>query len=583
MKTTSLQDTRVLPKYSWKIRSLDSLTTPDSAQEIASVTGCSASVAELLVVRGINTPDQAGEFLNPTEKQFLPPEAIPGLERAVDRIIDAVSNSESVLVHGDYDVDGISGAVILHQTLKDLGCRSGIFLPRRDDHGYGFSLKAVEKAKQENIDLIITVDCGISSLDNICSARDAGFDVILTDHHPVNDTPPDNVIVAHPELNGDYPGGKIAGATVAFKLMLAVLKKLEKDTSSFEEKYLPLIALATVADVCPLTKENRALVAIGLRGISESKLPGLRVLHDATTAGSTGNQTTARDLAFGIAPILNSAGRMGDPLPAAKLLLARDETTAWKLYRTLERLNRERKRIQNGIVARLLERTDIVWDTGGIIAVADEKCTPGLAGLAAVRIAEHTGRPVCVLAPSKDDEGPLYRGSMRTAGGENILELMQPVSVHTEKLGGHPGALGLSVRPDRIEKFLEACADISVESKPRELVVDLVISEPPSDHREVTDLDRTRPWGEGNPEPVVVWENVKIESARAVGREQNHLQVTLAGESGRTVKGIGFSMAGHVKGMDVSGSVFSLAGNLIINNWQGTSSVEFRIVDMKVT
>ncbi len=573
-----------LPKYKWVLRETDPSLAYQQAQTLAAELDCSPLLARVLLARGIDTPDRASDYLNPNETQILPPDAIPGLLQARDRILKAISDSEPVMVHGDYDADGVIGAVILHMTLRDLECPSRIFLPKRDFHGFGLAHQAVEKAKEAGIKLIVTVDCGISSAEAVKAARDAGIEVIVTDHHAIPEVLPADAILVHPELSGDYPGGKIAGATVGFKLALAVIESLGRDADEYKSKLLPLVAVATVADVCPLTKENRALTALGIEKIASSEIPGLRALFEGTRRDGNTDPVSARDIAFGMAPCINAAGRMGDPFPAAKLLLAKDMDTAWTHFRTLDRMNRERKRIQAEICRRLGELPEVAWAApdAGVLALVDRDCIPGLAGLAAMRLAEQTGRPTLILSPTEDESGPLYRGSMRSSGSDNLIQLMEPTREHAEGLGGHTGAIGMTVRPEKLNDFLEACREIEWTPTPSELALDFETEEAPRGPDDVTDLDATRPWGVGNPPPAFIWGPVKIEKTRAVGKDLQHMQVTFRAGDGSTVKGIAFSMAGHIDDSNPLGRSVKVAGQFILNNWQGKTSVEFQLSDMEI-
>jgi single-stranded-DNA-specific exonuclease len=563
---------------------VDSAENRRLAETLAAELGCSNLLARVLVARGLDSVDKARRFLDPDASDILPPESIPGLEKARDRLVKAAKEKQSVLVHGDYDVDGIVGAVILHQTLKELGCKSKIFLPTRHWHGYGFAIDAVDKAKKAEANLIVTVDCGISSHAAIEAAVDAGIDVIVTDHHALPENLPTGAMLVHPDLDGEYPGGKIAGATVAFKLVLSLLDAMGKSADGAFERLLPLIALATVADVCPLTGENRALVAKGMPAIPDSEIPGLKVLWLGTRYNGDSETPEARDIAFGMAPCINAAGRMGDPFPAAKLLMAKDEPSAWSQFRRLKALNTERKKIQHEICRRLLNLPDIEWagEGAGILSVADENCLPGLAGLAASRIAEQTGRPTCILAPSEDENGSIYRGSMRTAGDENLLEIMEPVREFVESIGGHPGALGVTVRPEMLDRFLEVCDAIEYTPGPSSMTIDLTVSEPPRDEDEIRDLDRTRPWGEANPQPSFAWGPVTMENSRVVGRNADHVQVSIGAEDGPRLKAIAFSMAGLFNDARPLGKPVRAAGHFFLNNWQGRTQLEFQLNDIEL-
>ncbi|MFH1676435.1 MAG: DHHA1 domain-containing protein, partial [bacterium] len=364
---------------------------------------------------------------------------------------------------------------------------------------------------------------------------------------------------------------------------LHLLKKAGKDFEKYETYYLPLIALATVADVCPLVGENRTLTSLGLELMPSSEIPALDPLIKGSRKPGENSAVTERDLAFGMAPIINTAGRMGDPFPAAKLILAKDVDSAWEYYRKLSYMNNERKKIQARTIERLSRRPEVAWSTekSGVLAVVDEDCTPGLAGLAAARLAEITSRPTCILAPAEDGKGKIYRGSIRTSSGENLLDLLAPVDPFVEKSGGHKCAMGITVRPENLADFMNAVERIEWMPSPNELILDFPIDSPPGDPAIVTELESTRPWGEGNPEPAFQLGPAQIKGIRTVGKNLDHVQISLKDGNGAFIKGIGFSLAKFLKGEDMSGKSVETAGHFIINSWQGRTSVEIRIADFE--
>jgi len=570
-----------LPKYSWVIREKDAIGAEQRAWEIASKLGISQFLARTLVARGIDTVESAWEYLHPEEAELLPPESIPGLEKARDRLFAAVANGETVLIHGDYDADGICGAVILHQTLKQIGCSSKIFLPDREADGYGLAQKAIKKAEEAGIKLIITVDCGISSHETIALAREKGIEVVITDHHPIIEGIPRSEIVVHPELDGEYAGGKISGATVAFKLALSLLEGKGKETEKMEAEFLPMVAIATVADVCELTGENRNIVAKGLANFKGCATPALRVL--AYGACRERGCVTERDLAFGIGPILNAAGRMGSPVTAAKLLLADSEESAWKYFRMLEEANNKRVTKLKEAFQRLRGEDEILRarEEKRIAVIVDEEGITGIAGLAASKISEETGLAVCVLSPATDEKGAIYRGSVRAPEGVDLIKLMEPTSNVAEKLGGHTGAIGITVRAEKLPEFIELCRSIRVpvEGIPN-LELDFKVAAPPRGIDELEELEKTKPWGRGNPQPAFMWGPVTVKGTKVVGRESSHLQMSLHDHKGTFLKGIAFNMASEAKWEEVIGRKVAVAGHFTIDEWEGLKSMEFRILDM---
>jgi single-stranded-DNA-specific exonuclease len=572
-----------LPKFEWVIQADSNRDIEKLSKKLASSVGTSQLLAHVLISRGIETIDEIVSFLNPTKENLLPPEAIPGIEEATARIIAAIVSNEPVLIHGDYDADGIIGTVILHRTLKDLGCKSRIFLPERDVHGFGLAPQAVDIAYKNGIKLIITVDCGISSKESIAKAHGMGIEVIVSDHHAVPEDLPSDALLVHHSLFDPYPGGGISGSTVAYKLALSVIKASGEDFEAAKEYWLPLIAIATIADVCDLEKENRIIVAKGIALIKQSKIPAIKVLLDGIRSnGLSGSEITERDIAFGMSPLLNAPGRVGDPLPAAKFLMANDVEKAWKHFKELQDANIERKRMQEEI-GRRITANGKGYDTGtnGLVLLIDENCPIGLAGLVAAGISERTGRAACVIVPGEDETGLLYRGSMRSSKGDDLLSIIAPLTGIAEKIGGHSGAVGLTVRAEKIDEFVDACHKIEYSGKSPRLQVDARISKAPCSVDETKELDRTRPWGNGNQQPLFVWDNLKIKGTRAVGKNAEHLQISLHERSGDIYKGIGFNMAADFPEGGVSGHDVSAAGHFQVNSWQGNETVEFQIKDLR--
>jgi single-stranded-DNA-specific exonuclease len=571
-----------LPKYQWVSRE-----KKFSEKEIYSISnkfGLHPIAVRVLRSRGIETSDEIKAYIHPKVGDILPPSSIPGLDVAVNRLRAAALSHEPVLVHGDYDVDGIVGSVILHETLKQIGCESKIYLPDREVDGYGLSLKSVDMAKNAGIKLIVSVDCGISSHETVAKAIENGIEVIITDHHSLPDTLPQNKIHVHPDLEGDYPGGQISGSTVAYKLALELTKIHGGDIDSYVEKYLPMVAVATIADVCPLTGENRIIVSRGMEMLPDTKVPGLKVLVQGAMRDSSGKILSARDIAFGIAPLMNAAGRMSGPMPAAKLLLAKDDQSAWKYYRQLQKFNADRKRLQESICLRLLKSNEIKNHAGSdrIVAIVDETCPPGLTGIISARIADRTGCPSCILTPLETENGIEFRGSMRSSGGIDILNLMQPAKEHVIRMGGHKEAMGVTVAPDKIDDFLHACRELRFISQAQTLEIDVVLESAPDSIDAVKSVDMLGPWGAGNPHPVFAWGPVRIKGSRVVGKTKEHLQLDFHDSVGNLVKGIGFSMAEHFTENSLLGQKIHTAGHFIINSWQGYDSLEFQFVDLDV-
>ena len=499
---------------SWKVR-------PAPEGEAGGLPGFLRAVLE---ARGIRGEEDSRRFLE-EGGSLHDPFLLPDMEKAVERIRRAVGGFEKILVFGDYDCDGITATAILYDYLENVGADVLYYIPEREEEGYGLNRRALERIRDAGVKLVITVDNGISALEEARYAASLGLDMVITDHHKPGERLPEAAAVVDPwREDSRYPCPHLCGAGVAFKLLCA----LEGDTEGLLlEQYGDLLAVGTLADVVPLLDENRRIAKAGLEALASTGDPGLAALAQA--AGLDLEKRDADAVAFGLAPRLNAAGRIGSVDHAVELLLTQDEERARELAGELDALNARRKELEKGIlrdIGGLLEREPALLDRR-ILFLMGEGWNPGVIGITASRMAERYGRPCVILSL----EGEKARGSARSVPGFSIIDAVSACGELLEKYGGHPMAAGFSLPAGKAGAFRDALEEYAREHFPvmpvPSLEVDAIL-----DPREVTLenirlLEKLAPFGCGNPRPVFGLLGMRIAGIRAMGKEGNHLRLTL--------------------------------------------------------
>lgn len=505
-------------------------------------------VARVLQGRGWGGGEQdLGEFINPALRQIRDPLELKDMAVAIERVLDALKRKESLWVYGDYDVDGVTSTALMLSVLRFLGAQPRYFIPHRLKDGYGMSVPRVEEIAREGCRLLITVDTGVTAVESIRRARELGMDVIVTDHHKAGEVLPDANAVVNPNRpDAVYPWGRLCGVGVVFKFAHALLRasnKSEADAKAFLRAQLDLVALGTIADVVPLTGENRLLTRFGLPLLMKSERPGIRALLDAARLNP---RTPTPDLvSFGLGPRLNAAGRTDTAETALELLLTTDTRRASQLARELEELNVERRRIEDDILGESVIEADSL--TAGTmtraLVVGGEGWHLGVVGIVAARLVERYQMPSIVLAI----EDGVARGSARSIDDFDLHGALSACSSHLLGFGGHAGAAGLRLYAGSVPGFREALNEHTMKilgDGPRTVQVHVDAEMAPGDlsWRLYDDLQKLQPFGEGNPEPIFLMRRVRCrQPARLVGKNQDHLKVSMAGD-GCDFDGIGFSM-----------------------------------------
>ena len=540
-----------------------------------------ANFSRLLARRGFADAEEAKRYLRPQLSHIHPPLLMAGMAEAVERVRLAISRGETILVHGDYDVDGICATALFVRALGLMGARAAAFVPNRLTDGYDLSEAGVRAAVEAGASLILTGDCGIVAHDAVARARSLGVDVIVTDHHTPGPTLPPAVAVVNPNrADCGYPDKGLAGVGVAYKLCCAVAEAVGFPAERLAG-FLDLVAVATIADLAPLTRENRALVRWGLKILPRTRNPGLRALLRSSGLEGKG-EVSAGQVGYVLAPRINAVGRMGVAQRGVELLLTEDEAVAGEIAAVLEEENRWRREVDARTLReamRLLEESyDPDRDRG--VVLAGEGWHPGVIGIVASRVVEQIYRPT-VLVALGEGEG---KGSARSIRGFHLHDALRDCSGHLLRYGGHEMAAGCSIAPDRVDAFREAFnarahATLSEEQLVPELRVDLEITLDEATEEMCRLLKHAAPFGPSNPTPVFLARRVEVAGApRVVGTD--HLKLTLASGYAR-LEAIGFSMGDRLRDANPALGPLDVAFRLEENHYNGRATVQARLVDFR--
>jgi single-stranded-DNA-specific exonuclease len=491
--------------------------------------GLPASLCELLVRRGFKPNQSTRRFLRPSFTDLHDPLKLVDLSTATERVECAIRDGETVLVHGDYDADGMTATALLTLGLRHVGLRAVPFVPDRSRDGYDLGPSGIEEARAQGATLIVTADCGIKATGAVEDAASIGIDVVITDHHQPGAILPPAVAVINPNReNQEYPFRDLAGVGVAFKLIqqLFIMKEV---SDQHLNQYLDLVALGTIADQAVLVGENRALTRFGLRVLNHSRRPGIQALCRAANVGKW-SKPRATDIAFRLAPRLNSAGRIGEARDGARLLMSSDRAEADSLVRVIEDNNTARRKLDSWVLEKVHERISDEFDVEKDMALVmwGNDWHPGVLGIVAGRIAEEIHCPVLLIGM----EGDRGRGSARSIPGFNVLEALTSCSDLFERFGGHAAAAGFDVRRDQLAALRSAIISYAagvLGSKPHKPGL-RVEQELPI--REVTTevaqgLIYLEPFGRGNPIPRFHARNVRVQAVEMIGERKQHARMRL--------------------------------------------------------
>jgi single-stranded-DNA-specific exonuclease len=555
-------------------------------EKLCGILKCHPIVASILVNRNITSAEDASSFFNTSLNHLSPPFSIKDMDAAVDRILEAIARKEKILIFGDYDVDGITATTILLEFLHSVDADVAYYIPHRIAEGFGLKKNHIsDYAIPNGIHLIITVDCGSDSQDAVKVASDSGIDVIITDHHMISDTMPPAVAVINPKRN-DCPSGfrDLAGVGVAFYLLICLRKKL-RDTNFWQDRpepnlknYCDLVALGTLADMVPLTRDNRILIKAGLNIIRSSQRPGLNALIEVCRINK--HTMDSDDIVFYLAPRLNSAGRIDHASTAVELLTAKNIKTARKIAHSLNRLNQDRRNIENKILAEVnnhLKNNQHLLRKNTLVLVHQDWHL-GILGIVASRLIKRYFRPV-VLITTADGIG---KGSARSIPEVNLYEGLSACAKNIENFGGHPMAAGLKIKTENIDPFRIHFENIvSRMAKPADFIpkiaIDYKLDFVNISDKLIDELESLKPFGIANLEPLFMTKKVDIVSSKRVGK--NHRQMVLGqkiGKTGKTFNAIQFNVDTRTPS---KGTFDQIAYRLRWNRWNGRKNAQIVIED----
>lgn len=571
----------------WRILPHD----PDRIASLQRAAGIPAVVAQLLVSRGISDPTVAGHFLDPKLSALREPDQLPGCSLAARRIHRAIRAGGRIVIYGDYDVDGITGTALLRQCIKLLGGNVGYYVPHRIDEGYGLNHEAVRSLASEKADLLVTVDCGISSAEEAVTAEECGLELIITDHHEPGPRLPQAKAIVHPALPGhEYPFRGLSGCGVAFKLAWALCqqasgaKKVGPKMRDFLLQAVGLSALGTVADVVPLVDENRVLVRHGLKSLKHQPSLGLATLMEIVGLHDK-PYLDAEDVAFSLGPRLNAAGRLGQAQLAVELLITDRPDRSTELAAYLDQLNSNRQTLERSIYLSAHKQAKAQFDPENdpALVLAHHGWHPGVIGIVAGRLAEKYHCPVVLVSWDQIGVKPGV-GSARSVPGFDLHAALEACGEHLLSHGGHAAAAGLSLRPETVEAFRAAfCEYAASQIPPEQRVAELTIdAEAPLGAftlKVVEQIERLAPFGQSNARPLLCASGVTLAGPpRLIGSDGRHLSMRLRQHEVtlRTVAFGGGEWADELSGLS---QPIDVAFRPLINSFRGRRNVELHLVD----
>ncbi|MBM7554651.1 single-stranded-DNA-specific exonuclease RecJ [Thalassobacillus pellis] len=535
----------------------------------------SSLTKRLLWQRDLTDPESVGRFLSPSLEQLHDPFLMDGMDKAIERVRTAIQREEEILVFGDYDADGVSATTVMVETLREAGAKCDYYIPNRFTEGYGPNEAAFRDAKENGVDIIITVDTGIAAIEEADIAKELGMDLIITDHHEVQEKLPDAYAIVHPKASTDYPFQELAGVGVAFKFAEALFGRLP-------EELLDLVVIGTIADLVPLRDENRVLAYYGLKAISNSSRPGIKALR--RICGIEG-EMNEESIGFMIGPRINAVGRLQDASPAVELLLTKDPSRAEELADFIDKLNKERQKIVAEIAEeaeRMLEE-DATGNNESVIVIGKAGWNPGVLGIVASRLVGRFDRPAIVL--SFDEETQEAKGSARSIEAFDLFVNCMKVKHLFKHFGGHAQAAGMTLPIENINELrreLNQMADehLSPEDFAQAMEVEETINIAELDLKQIEEIDKLSPFGMGNPKPIfhIVHPPKEI---RQIGSKQNHLKLQFSKE-GTMLDGIAFGM-GELFGEISPHANLEAIGELGINEWNGRKKIQLMIKDIRVS
>ena len=535
-------------------------------------------LATLLVNRGITNKEEIDIFLEPTRDDFHDPFLMPDMKQAVDRLQKAIETNEKIIIYGDYDVDGVTSITVLKKFLQDRGMTNvGYYIPKRLEEGYGLNKEAVKKIYDMGYSLIVTVDCGITGIEEIEYAYELGMEVIVTDHHePLDEIPKAVAVIDCKRNDSKYLFKELAGVGVVFKLTQAISQRLELPEKEYL-KYLDIVCVGTISDIVPLVDENRVISKLGLKLVAQTRCLGLKSLIEANT--SRNSQISASTVSFCIAPRINACGRIGYELEAVKLFMTENLGEARSTTEELNTYNRTRQEIERKIfeeAKEIIEKNNL--QERNTIVIGKEGWHHGVIGIVASKITELYFKPAILIG----FEGDIGKGSGRSIPGFDLHAALHSINDSIDKFGGHAMAVGVTVSKDKFVKFAESLEEKAKEAHTEKLVPIISIDKEiiPKDLKIelVEELNKLEPYGTSNTVPLFLIRNLKIDSIRTLV-DGKHLKLTLL-EEGNIINGIGFNLGSYADEF-LLGDKIDVVGMLEINVFNNTKNIQINIKDIR--
>lgn len=543
-------------------------------EELQEKFNISKLLATILANRGIIEDEKVRKFLEPTREDFYDPFLMPDMEIAINRIIEAINKNEKIMIYGDYDVDGITSISVLQKFLKERKVEVSSYIPNRLEEGYGLNKEAIKGIYDKGYRLMITVDCGISAIEEIEYANSLGITTIITDHHePLEELPKALAVIDAKRKDNKYPFNQLAGVGVVFKVIQALGIKLGLDEKEYL-KYLDLVCVGTISDIVPLVDENRVIAKLGLKLVNVTKNLGLRCLLEAAGYKTIDSNTVS----FGIAPRVNACGRMGHETEALDIFLSDDINEVRNLTEKLNEYNRTRQETEKNIVKEALQLIETNKENEkSAIVLGHNGWHHGVIGIVSSKITETYFKP-SILVSFEDGAA---KGSGRSIPGFDLHEALCKCSNFLEKYGGHEMAVGLSLKEENFESFKQELVKIAKESKVDEILpviyIDGTVKQEDMKMDFVKELHKLEPFGEGNKMPLFAYKGLKINSIRAL-TEGKHLKLTLKDDN-IIIDAIGFNM-GNLVNEYLIGDKVDIVGVLEVNNFNGMENIQINLKDI---
>ena len=562
-------------KFKWELADNASSVTVDNLEKEL---GISRILATLLAQQGIDSTEQAKKFFEPSMEEIHDPTLLHDMDKAVERIEQAVEKQEQITIYGDYDADGITSTSLMYETLLSIGANVNYYVPNRFTDGYGPNMDAYQRLIDNGTQLFITVDNGVSGKNVIDKVIAAGVDVVITDHHELPADLPNAVAIVHPRYPGsNYPFPDLSGVGVAFKVAWAL-------TGEFPVEELDLVAIGEIADVVNVTDENHALISYGIQQLRQGMRPGLAALMKL--ADIKANNLTDQDIGFGIAPRLNALGRIADANDGVKLLTSLDENESQKLAKEVDQANKERQ----NLVAEIMKEAEKQANSSAnqqkrTLLIVGKGWHQGVLGIVASRIMNETGKPTIVA--STDQNNPtLIKGSGRSVDSFNLFNALEAHRELFITFGGHPAACGLSFDQKNIVPLQIALEEEAVKQKfdptvkqPLPIAMKLV----PADVTQqlYNDIQRVAPFGPGNMEPVFELNNVKVVDVKTMGQEHQHLKFSIVSDK-KNLTVVAFGQGNLATLLSAPTGQINLAVKVSLNEWRGKKSVQLMLEDLQI-